>query len=75
MTTLPSLVWKHRKQQLAVWSRWLHIYLSMVSFAVVFFFAVTGITLNHLDWFGGKETTAQLRGKLDVALLKSPTET
>jgi hypothetical protein len=36
----------------ATGSRWLHIYLSMSSFAIVFFFAVTGITLNHPDWFG-----------------------
>ena len=27
--------------------RWLHIYLSMFSLAVVLFFSVTGITLNH----------------------------
>ncbi len=31
--------------------RWLHIYLSMISLAVVLFFSVTGITLNHPDWF------------------------
>lgn len=74
MTTQPSLIWKHRKQKLAVWSRWLHIYLSMVSFAVVFFFAVTGVTLNHLDWFGGKDATVQLNGKFDTALLKSPAD-
>jgi hypothetical protein len=28
-------------------SRWLHIYLSMASFGILFFFAVTGLTLNH----------------------------
>ncbi len=27
--------------------RWVHIYLSMFGFAALFFFAVTGITLNH----------------------------
>ena len=31
--------------------RWLHVYLSMISLAVVLFFSVTGITLNHPDWF------------------------
>jgi hypothetical protein len=31
--------------------RWLHIYLSMFSLGVVLFFSVTGITLNHPDWF------------------------
>lgn len=35
----------------AAFFRWLHIYLSMVSFAILFFFAATGITLNHADWF------------------------
>ena len=39
--------------------RWLHIYLSMFSLAVVLFFSVTGITLNHPDWFfGGAERAA-----------------
>ena len=32
--------------------RWLHIYISMISFASLMLFAVTGITLNHPDWFG-----------------------
>lgn len=31
--------------------RWLHIYVSMASFGILFFFAVTGLTLNHADWF------------------------
>ena len=31
--------------------RWMHIYLSMFSLALVLFFSVTGITLNHPDWF------------------------
>ena len=47
--------------------RWLHIYLSMVSFAILFFFAVTGLTLNHADWFShGKEKVRQLRGRLEA---------
>ncbi|MBL8178610.1 MAG: PepSY-associated TM helix domain-containing protein [Bryobacterales bacterium] len=54
-----SSLWKRR---LAAWSRWLHIYLSMVSFAILFFFAATGITLNHPDWFGNRQSTAQHRG-------------
>lgn len=45
-------------------TRWLHIYLSMVSFAIVFFFAVTGITLNHADWFTGQQRTSQFRGRM-----------
>ncbi len=35
--------------------RWLHIYLSMISFAALMFFAFTGLTLNHPTWFGATE--------------------
>ncbi|MEZ5402966.1 MAG: PepSY-associated TM helix domain-containing protein [Bryobacteraceae bacterium] len=51
------------KQRLSTVSRWLHIYLSMVSFAIVFFFAVTGLTLNHADWFGTQAVSTH-RGQL-----------
>ena len=55
------------KRQLASLSRWLHIYLSMVSFGVLFFFAVTGLTLNHTDWFGDAQRTVQVKGSVDLA--------
>ena len=42
-------------------SRWLHVYLSMFSFAVLMFFAVTGLTLNHANWFDGQERTRNSR--------------
>lgn len=45
--------------------RWLHIYLSMISFAIVFFFSVTGLTLNHADKFTNQVKTVQEKGKLD----------
>lgn len=45
--------------------RWLHIYLSMISFAIVFFFAVTGLTLNHADKFGDELHTAQEKGTVN----------
>lgn len=45
-------------------SRWLHIYLSMISFAIVLFFSVTGITLNHADYFQAKTTTTREKGTL-----------
>jgi hypothetical protein len=48
---------------IAKWSRWLHIYLSMISLGAILFFSVTGFTLNHPDWFF-KEHTKQLTGKL-----------
>lgn len=58
---------KKAKKKVAKISRWLHIYLSMVSFAVVLFFSVTGLTLNHADFFAGKTITTQDTGKLNVA--------
>ncbi len=51
-------------------SRWLHIYLSMVSFALLLFFAVTGLTLNHSDWFAPQMRTHQVRGQVPPAWLK-----
>jgi hypothetical protein len=57
--------WKTvHKRRIAKFSRWLHIYLSMVSFAVVLFFSVTGLTLNHTEIFQGKTYTTQEKGKL-----------
>jgi len=53
------------KRKVAQWSRWLHIYLSMVSFAILFFFAATGLTLNHQDWFASQQKTAQYKGQLN----------
>jgi len=52
------------KRKLAHWSRWLHNYVSMVSFAILFFFAATGITLNHTDWFASQQITQQMKGHL-----------
>jgi len=59
------------KRRLASWSRWLHIYLSMASFAIVFFFAVTGLTLNHTDWFADQQSTAQLKGNVELKWVKT----
>lgn len=50
--------------------RWLHVYVSMLGFFALVFFAVTGITLNHPDWFyAGHETAREVQGKIDLALL------
>lgn len=57
-------LWKRR---FASVSRWLHVYLSMASFAILLFFAVTGLTLNHPDWFANWQKTAQAKGRLDSA--------
>ena len=56
------------KRRLAKYSRWLHIYVSMTSFVIVLFFAITGWTLNHPDAFGGHERRTQVKGTLDPAL-------
>lgn len=53
------------KRGIAKWARWLHIYLSMVSFAILFFFAVTGLTLNHQQWFAKQQKTTQYKGQID----------
>src|SRR5580658_4087718 len=53
------------KRRTAMLIRWLHIYLSMLSFAIVFFFAVTGLTLNHADKFGDQLTSTRDQGRLD----------
>lgn len=57
------------KRQIAIWSRWLHVYFSMVSFAILFFFAVTGLTLNHQQWFASQQKTAQFKGRMDTKWL------
>jgi uncharacterized protein len=62
------------KQRFAVISRWLHIYLSMVSFAIVFFFAVTGLTLNHTEWFADQQRTAQRTGNVESKWVKTDTD-
>lgn len=64
------------KKEVAKLSRWLHIYLSMVSFAIVLFFSVTGLTLNHPTWFGGdKQVETKYKGKLNVKWVNNPDTT
>jgi hypothetical protein len=61
------------KKEVAKLSRWLHIYLSMVSFAIVLFFSVTGLTLNHPTWFGGdKQIETKYKGNLNVNWVNNP---
>lgn len=57
------VAWRRR---VAKYSRWLHIYLSMTSFVVVFFFAATGLTLNHPDWFSDAARMTQVQGVVDA---------
>ena len=60
------------KKRTASWSRWLHVYLSMLSFFVVLFFSVTGITLNHAAWFDGQQTETKRTGTLPAAWVNVP---
>jgi len=62
------LHWKRRFAHLA---RWLHTYLSMLSFAILLFFAATGLSLNHAEWFEGQRNAARYQGILDVAWMKT----
>ena len=44
----------------------------MASFAILFFFAVTGLTLNHTEWFAGQQKTVQTKGLINKAWLNNP---
>jgi uncharacterized protein len=72
VSTHGKTTWKRRA---AVLGRWLHIYLSMASFAILFFFAVTGLTLNHAEWFSGREKTVHVTGQVAAAWVKVGTAT
>lgn len=60
------------KRKMAMLIRWLHIYLSMISFMIVLFFSVTGLTLNHADKFVNQLRTTQAKGKLTVSWVNNP---
>ena len=61
------LPWRRR---VAKATRWLHIYGSMLSLAIVLFFSVTGITLNHQEWFSGQASTVQRQGSVPPELVR-----
>jgi hypothetical protein len=42
----------------------------MTSFAILLFFAATGFTLNHQDWFTKQQKTVQSQGALDSRWVK-----
>jgi hypothetical protein len=57
---------------MATASRWLHVYLSMVSFGILLFFAVTGLTLNHAEALSGKQKSTRYSGSLERSWLQAP---
>jgi uncharacterized protein len=59
------------KRRLASLSRWLHIYLSMASFAILLFFAVTGLTLNHAERFSARQRITQIKGRVKSDWIKA----
>jgi len=66
--SVTRLAWRRRVAKL---SRWLHIYGSMGSLALVLFFAVTGVTLNHQDWFAHQQVTVERHGTINPSGLKT----
>jgi hypothetical protein len=62
-------LWRRRT---AHWSRWLHTYLSMVSFSILLFFAVTGLTLNHQSALTGVPAPKRFTGTLQSSWMSAP---
>lgn len=55
--------------------RWLHVYISMLSFLAILFFAITGVTLNHPEWtLGAAETLEEQTGELSPLWLSGDEE-
>ncbi len=69
MTESPENGGRRRRspvKTLSAWMRWLHIYSSMLGLLALLFFAVTGVTLNHADWFFSEnEQTEESSGTLE----------
>jgi len=42
----------------------------MVSFGILFFFAVTGLTLNHTEWFASQQRVIQVKSTLNRGLVR-----
>lgn len=58
------------QRSVAWWVRWLHTYVSMLGFASLLFFAVTGFTLNHADWLEARESSREAQGTIAAAMLR-----
>ena len=68
-------IWQWTKLALAkqIFSlcRWLHIYVSTALFSLLVFFCITGITLNHANWFSNDGEQRQVSKILPEQLKKS----
>jgi hypothetical protein len=72
IATSQSPRYLHWKRRFAHLARWLHTYLSMLSFALLLFFAVTGFTLNHAEWFDAQRRPAVYHGTVNKAWVDTP---
>lgn len=56
------------------WARTAHLYLSLFGLGLLLFFALTGFTLNHEDWFlpPADQRTATERCEVPAALMADP---
>jgi hypothetical protein len=56
------------KREAHRWSRFIHVYTSMIALLIVLFFGLTGITLNHPQWtFGDEVDISTATGTLPFA--------
>ena len=63
----------HRRLLFKKWTRWLHIYISMLGLLSLIFFSFTGIMLNHEEWFGfAAPRIVKKEGTLTEASAKEP---
>ncbi len=68
-----SMTAHHFRLLFKKWARLVHIYLSMLGLLALVFFSITGIMLNHEEWFGFAEPRmAKKEGTVPVALLTAP---
>ena len=61
---------RKRGRGLTALVRWLHIYVSVLGFLALLFFALTGFTLNHAEWLcRGQEQVREMQGSIEPGLL------
>ncbi|MBA6397378.1 PepSY-associated TM helix domain-containing protein [Colwellia sp. BRX10-4] len=54
-------------------SRLIHVYVSMTLLSLLLFFSVTGITLNHPEWFRDSKADVVERAlMIDLSMIKNP---